>query len=421
MIGRQSCSCLAPTDREAAINGLAHLVAPFNHRQNEQLYRLEFYPMEQSVQGTAGGTPKAPLRVVVIGRVSTIHQSEENIEASYRYVDDHLHRLNLGPVQIQHLGEQASGMLAERQTIRQTEDLMAAGKVDLVVAEGLSRIFRNPRHQLNFVQDAVDAGVRVLCLADNLDTASDNWELMLGAAGLRHGLFVSDTRRRVRRTATHAFHNGGMVLRVHYGYRKLTKVQAASGEFGPPGLHIAKDHACTPVIREMREMVLAGRSLAQVAYWLNSRSIRPGPYVSQPRWNSKLLGDYLRAPILHGERTFRTVIYQPVLRTGKHRREPNRTPERKTYQELAHLSAEEHAELCEVLDRRASSRRQGTRHPRLHVPRARAIWPAQHLRCHICGGLMYAYDRGRFKCSNALPGNAEPCWNSCASQRRLGA
>jgi site-specific DNA recombinase len=170
---------------------------------------------------SAGVTPHTadtPMRVVIIGRISTPHQNEDNIEASYRYVEDYLRKQHLGPLQIKYLGERASGMLAERQTIRQVEDLIAAGQVDLVVAEDLSRIFRNPRHQLNFVQDAVDAGVRILCLADNLDTSNDNWELMLGAAGLRHGLVVSDTRRRVRRTATHSFHGGGMVMKVRFGY-----------------------------------------------------------------------------------------------------------------------------------------------------------------------------------------------------------
>ena len=81
----------------------------------------------------APGAPPAPLRVLIIGRISTPHQNEENIEASYRYVEDYLHTFHPGPLQIKHLGERASGMLAERQTIRQAEDLMATGQIDLVV------------------------------------------------------------------------------------------------------------------------------------------------------------------------------------------------------------------------------------------------------------------------------------------------
>src|SRR5262249_8846537 len=94
------------------------------------------------------------------------------------------------------------------------------------------RLYRNPRYQYAFVQNAVDQDVRVICIGDNLDTADDNWEVSLGAAALRHGLYVPDTRRRVRRTATHAFHRGGMVQRVRYGYRKLTSEEAQSGQHG---------------------------------------------------------------------------------------------------------------------------------------------------------------------------------------------
>lgn len=369
--------------------------------------------MPPQAVGISPHAADTPLRVVIIGRISTPHQNEENIEASYRYVEDYLGKQHLGPLKIKHLGERASGMLAERQTIRQVEDLIAVGQVDLVVAEDLSRIFRNPRHQFNFVQDAVDAGVRILCLADNLDTATENWELMLGAAGLRHGLVVSDTRRRVRRTATHSFHGGGMVMKVRFGYRKLTKEEAMSGEFGTRGLRLVKDPTCTPLIQKMREMILAGKSFVSVAQWLNSQAIRPGHYAKLGRWSARLVADFLRAPILHGERTFRNVIHQPILRTGRHRREPNPKPERQTHPELAHFSVAEHDELLRVLKARiaARRRRRGSDHPRYRVPRSKAIWPAQHLVCQICGGVMYCYEKGQLKCSNSFGRGEKSCWN----------
>ena len=131
------------------------------------------------------------------------------------------------------------------QTIRRAEELITSGRVDVVIAEDLSRIYRNPRLQYDFVQNAVDNGCRVVCIADNLDTGTDHWEVVLGAAAFRHGMFIPDVRRRVRRSATHAFHNGGMVLRVRYGYRRLSKEEAASGHFGSKGLRMAKVPECT--------------------------------------------------------------------------------------------------------------------------------------------------------------------------------
>jgi DNA invertase Pin-like site-specific DNA recombinase len=171
-----------------------------------------------------------------MGRISTIHQDLENIAASYRYVEESLKQIYRGPIEFKHLGEQASGMRTDRRTVQEAEQEIESGTWDLVMSEDLSRIYRNPRYQYAFVQNAVDCGTRVICLGDNLDTADENWEINMGAATLRHGLFIPDTRRRVRRTATHAFHRGGMVLRCRYGYRKLSKEEAASGRFGPTGL-----------------------------------------------------------------------------------------------------------------------------------------------------------------------------------------
>ena len=59
-------------------------------------------------------------------------------------------------------------------------------------------------------------------------------------AAYRHGMHIPDTRRRVRRTASHAFEHGGMVGKIRYGYRKLTPEEADSGTFGPKGLRLAR-------------------------------------------------------------------------------------------------------------------------------------------------------------------------------------
>ena len=131
--------------------------------------------------------PSVEFIVLAIGRISTVHQDVENIEASYRYVQDYLQKIYGGPMNIRLLGEQASGMLTDRATIREAESLVAGGKIDLVIAEDLARIYRNPRYQYDFVQNAVDTRTRVICIGDNLDTADENWEITMGAASLRHG------------------------------------------------------------------------------------------------------------------------------------------------------------------------------------------------------------------------------------------
>ena len=362
--------------------------------------------------------PDGTLRVVVIGRISTPQQNIGNIDASYRYVREYLDRIYQGPLEITCLGEQASGMRTDRASIRQAEELVASGTVDLVIAEDLARIYRNPRFQYLFVQDAVDMGTRVICIGDNLDTADENWEITMGTAALRHGLHIPDTRRRVRRTATHAFHTGGMVQKVRFGYRKVTKEEAESGHSGATRLRVARIPELTPVIQQMAERVSSGQNYQTVADWLNSCGIKPGRYVESGRWTARVVVDLLDDPILSGTRTFRDTVCHPVYSTGRHKPCRNDEPETEHYTELAHLSTEVHAALRAEIARRRSSQAVGDFAHRRGVPRSRSIWPGQAALCGVCHGMMY-YAGHYLKCKNSLRAAGATCWNHVQVPCRL--
>jgi DNA invertase Pin-like site-specific DNA recombinase len=356
--------------------------------------------------------PSGPPIVAVVGRISTNKQKKESIDASYRYVEKFLRRIHDGPLNLQFFGEQASGMLAVRETMEQVKKLVAEGRVDLVIAEDLSRIYRNPSLLYSFVQDCADAGVRVIGIGDNLDTASEDWEVLLSTAALRHGIHIPDTRRRVRRSATHSFHRGGMVMKIRYGYRRLNKKQAASGKFGPVGLRIKRRDKCAPIIREMKDRFLRGDLGVDIAEWLNDNNVPAGRYVADRKWSARLVTDFLRAPILAGMRTFRETIYRPIFRTGEHRRERNGEPERHHWPELAHLTPEDHAQILLEIERRRRNHhedRRAGRRPR-NLPRAASYWPGQAVHCGVCGALMHFAGYHHLKCSRSLRGSTR-CWN----------
>jgi hypothetical protein len=354
------------------------------------------------------------LRVIALGRVSTIHQNIENIDASYAWVEKYLATIYQGKTFIKHLGEQASGMRTDRPTIEEAEQDIASGDWDVVLMEDLSRAYRNPRHQMAFVQDCVDNETRLISVGDNLDTADPNWEVMLQAAALRHGLTVPDTRRRVRRTSHFTFGKGGMVMKVRFGYRKLTAIEAASGEFGPKGLRIAKCAEQTPIIRTIRDRVFRGDTYVAIAEWLTSEGIPPGPYVTTERWSDKLVRELLRDPILSGTRTLDDVIGKPIYKTGKTRRRPNPAgPETEHVLELAHMSQEEQQELWRVMDERGEGcgPPKGRDNPLYNRARSKSLFPAQHARCEICDGLFYRVEKDQLRCQNSLKRHGGTCWN----------
>jgi site-specific DNA recombinase len=358
--------------------------------------------------------PDGPLMTIALGRVSTTRQNVKNIDASYEDVERYLESIYDGPTCIKHLGEQGSGMLVDRASIMEAEREIETGNWDLVLMEDLSKAYRNPRHQYAFVQNCVDAETRVICTGDNLDTADPQWEVAMGSAALRHGLHIPDTRRRVRRTATYAFHHGGMVAKVKFGYRKLTREEADSGKFGPKGLRTAKVSEATPTFDEMRLRVHDGAGSQDLADWLNAAGIEPGPYVKKGYWTGKDVVNLLTDRILSGTRTFRNVNYRPIYRTGHHLRVKNPNPEREYVPELAHMTVEQQEEMLAKLQansRRTHDPKRGPANPLYRKPRGESIFPAQHAECAACKGRMHRALNDQIKCRRAHRQNLLRCWN----------
>src|SRR5437868_2089967 len=89
-------------------------------------------------------------QVAMIGRISTPGQDLHSIDASYGYAEPFLKQICSGPMNMRTFGEQASGMVPHRDTIAAAEEWIQTGEVDVVVAEDVSRIYRNPRYLLAF-------------------------------------------------------------------------------------------------------------------------------------------------------------------------------------------------------------------------------------------------------------------------------
>lgn len=358
-------------------------------------------------------TPKSQdgvLRAISIGRISTPHQDLESIDASHDADREFLKTLYAGQIELTTYGDQASGWKVKRETVTQAMDAIATGRYDIVVMADIGRAFRNPAFQHQLAQHCRDHRTRLICLRDGIDTADPHWEIMLHNAVMRHGMMVPETRRRVRDKATYLFHKGGMVVKVHFGYRRLTEEEAASGEFGPKGLEIAKLDEHTPVIREIRIRILRGESYEDIARWLNDTGVPTGPYVKSNVWIGRLVIFLMRSPLLHGLRRFRDRLFEMIYSTGSHRRDKNPSPEKEYHPELAHMTLEEQQELWAAMDARTAEDDADGSHPRQGTARKQSYFPGRHLRCAACGELLY-WLTPVLKCKGASPGRPRTCWN----------
>jgi site-specific DNA recombinase len=359
--------------------------------------------------------PDGILKVILIGRLSKPKENEfetkESIDSSLASAEKYLKQYYNGPLTIRHLGEQVSGLLAERATILEAMELILSGEWDLVLTEDLGRVYRNPRHQYIFAQDCVDADIRLICVADGLDTANENWEIMLAAAALRHGMHIPDTRRKIRRKAEYSFYRGGMVQKVKFGYRKLTKDEARSGTYGPKDLCIAKIPECTKVFHEIHRQATSNQRGQTIVDWLNNECIPPGPYV-KGGWKVAILKSVICDPLLHGWRTFRRVLYKRYYSSGKHKRIKNAIPEKAHVPELAHLTLEQQESMVAALGWSIDWNNcvPQSKSARLNIARTNSFWPGQAAICDQCKGTMFLMG-DHLRCKNSLRGSNNPCWN----------
>ena len=251
------------------------------------------------------------LQVIVPGRITQKSQNAQSIASQHEAVERWLRSQYGDPMNVIRLGEQMSGWVPDRPSMVTAKDLILARTIDLVVANELREIYRNPAEHWRFVFFCVDHDVRVILLFDNIDTADPNWEMNMHVASMRTGMEVPATRMRVRRMADQSFSRGGMVAKVKFGYRKLTEQEALRGDFGPVGLRLMKLVECTPLIEQMRQRILRNESPATVARWLRDEGVSPGPYVTGGLWTDRVVEALLRDPILSGQRSFRKFVHKP--------------------------------------------------------------------------------------------------------------
>ena len=351
------------------------------------------------------------LRAIGLGRISTAGQDAASIDAQHAAAKAWLAGQFPGPIDVRQFGEQVSGWVVDRDMMDSVNALIETGEWDLVLVNELREMYRNPKMQWQFVQRCVDAGVRFVSITDGIDTADPQWERSVHIASLLAGMAVPETRERIIRKASHAFAHGGMVMKVKFSYRKLSKEEAESGKYGPKGLRVAKLSEWTPTVLEMRRRVIAAQGgFTKLGDWLNDEGIPPGPYVTSGRWNRRNVIAFLSDPILSGQRTFRKMISKMVYRTGKPR--PLRNPAGPLFEEcpeLAHLSKEEHAPVL-AINAALKNKNKDSDHPLNGRPRKDSLFPGQHAVCGYCGGVMYRY--GKFiRCQNTLSSGARTCWN----------
>jgi hypothetical protein len=248
--------------------------------------------------------------VLIQARYSTEEQRQMSIDDQINSCRRFLHE-NLPPgvgpdrLAIRVVREpEISGERLDRPGIDQIKREIDERRIDMIVSEESSRLYRHMTFAGMLFNAAVDAGIRILCPTDYIDTADDDWPERLQMSQSQHSRANHFTRARIKRAQLGLWERGAAVTAVKLGYRRrpstpATAVLPAQGPF-----YDEVDEPQAVVIREVFDRIARGEPPWAVAAWLAPSVCSFPRLASSPRSGT------------HRRFTERMVHY----REGRHRR-----------------------------------------------------------------------------------------------------
>ncbi len=350
----------------------------------------------------------AALMVLIIARISTVHQDlrslADQIALCERYVRDRYP----GPVHFDPIQSQGSGELLDRVELAQAEAAVESGRFDLVVVEDLGRVCRRNR-AIDFCELCEDACTRLVAINDTLDTADENWRLSAFFASFKHESGNKDTSKRIRRTLRNRFEQGGVVQTFPYGYIKAPGAKSDAD--------VCKDPDAEPIYEKWFALLEAGASYAEVADWLNAQKVPTGGWARGDKWDGRMVARVTHNPILKGYRRRNERMSQRVNKTGR-RRSVKAPADQRLMRHAPNLQFIDPARYDRLIatlaarhDACARGRRAGTPDTRAGVPKKRTVWPGQHIVCGVCGRLFYGGGHGQTDHMMCAGARDYACWN----------
>lgn len=334
------------------------------------------------------------LRCAVYARFSSEGQREASIEDQVRRCRDFIEsRGGTFDERLVFADRGVSGASMDRSAFSALSALATLNPpgVEVIVAEDLSRVGRDQADLHHFRRSLEYSRVRLMGVADGIDTAAAHGMLTFGMKGLVAEVFrreLSDkTRRGLDGRALAGFATGG----VAYGYR-LRKETSGNGKAIGSVIEIDEEQAT--VVRRIFGLYLEGHSLSGIAAILNKEGVSPPRvHVSGRRrgWKDSTVRAFLHNESYRGTWKYKCREWRKV--PGKNKRRPAPRPESAVIvQDRPHLRVVDEDTWVAVEQRLASVRRhyKGKKSPgESSVPNRRSTYLfSSLLYCGSCGSKM---------------------------------
>ncbi len=348
------------------------------------------------------------LRVLIIVRISTEHQDARSLDDQVALCKQYVTSRYSGAVEFQIIAGRGSGEHLDRKELLQAEEVVEGRTVDLVITEDLGRICRR-MYATAFCEACEDSDTRLIAINDSIDTARPDWRTGALFAAFKHESGNKDTANRIRRTLRNRFLQGDVVQTIQYGYVKK------------PGSSRDGDVSKLPDAERIYDQIFTrlenGASYSEVADWMNAEHVPTGEWNRLQKWDGRMVARLVNNPILKGERRRNQRMSKRHNKTGR-RKSVLAPPSERLSRVVPHLMfipPERYDRLIAKLARQnghyARGRLANQPDPRAAVSKKLTNWPGQHIRCGICGRLMYWGGHGQTEAMMCAGVREYQCWN----------
>ena len=365
----------------------------------------------------------AGTRILGYYRFSKDEQRTQSIEDQHIYCVDFLEEYDVDCSEMERLSDNGlSGVLRNRPAIDQARARVAKRSWGVIVCEDSSRLFRSVGPCMDFVGSCVDAGIRVICINDDVDTANEDWQDRLEEAQRHHGGAIRKLRHRIKRAHDGSWRRGECVGITCAGYVRI-EANGAKTEHPDP--------------RYVKNIVTAFRMMARewppwrIANYLTARKVPKTENAQLEAWTATNVLSMIRNPKYKGQPRFRVTVSDKKFITGKSPQVANPDPDKikEANENHAHLKI-----VREFLWQRANdaidsrdthgARPRGKDHPLHGIPRDSRGPLSNLFDCGVCGHKMWQEGRneGGFRCSAARQNKGRHkgvCWNRATALRAL--
>ena len=257
----------------------------------------------------------APMRYAIYARYSSDLQRQTSIADQIRKCQEFGQAQGWVPVtDCLYTDEAVSGVSIERPGLqRMLEAALSASRAfDIILVDDTSRISRSLPDAVQLFHKLSFAGIRVIAVAQGIDSQSEQADVLVTVHGLVDSLYVKELAKKTHRGLEGAFlrglHAGGRC----YGYRN---VPAEGG-----GVRLEIEESEAEVVRRIFQMSADGTSLKKIAYALNAEKIgapRPRAGGKRATWCPSAIREMLRRELYVGRMVWNRSRFLKVPGTNR--------------------------------------------------------------------------------------------------------